>query len=452
MDWWLAYVERRAAENKSDSSTSENSPLQSTAEAKYGSTAADAKAPPVPPAAGRRRARFGCLSPAATRTLREKGLDHFWKYFTVLLVLGALTAVVVTLSLNNNSGSQTSIPPYPVPLPSSPRPQSTPPESQPEPQSAPPTPGSDSGPNSSPSGKGGCASQPCDAHATCTDSGGGEYTCQCQKGWLGDGKLCARPSMVGEHSFIFANNCPYDIWVGALPPTVRGGGWFLGSGVTEHIVVPQNFNGRFWPRTHCAFDANGQGNCLTGDCGQGLKCNGGGGKEPATLAEFNLDAGGVGPAGVLDWYDVSLVDGYNVPVSILPMAGSYQRDAFVANPEYNCGNALCLSDINPVCPQQMQVTPKDAAKILPPNPNRPQSTLRGTETIACASACSAFNEPKYCCTAQYGLPTTCPPTNYSEIFKRACPGSYSYAYDDKSSLFTCRSAEAKTSSYTVKFC
>mmetsp|Transcript_19777 Transcript_19777/g.27612 ORF Transcript_19777/g.27612 Transcript_19777/m.27612 type:complete len:227 (-) Transcript_19777:478-1158(-) len=224
------------------------------------------------------------------------------------------------------------------------------------------------------------------------------------------------------------------------------------AGYEQKKIVPQNFNGRFWPRTHCEFDKNGQGNCLTGDCGQGLKCLGGGGKPPATLAEFNVDAAApYAASGVLDWYDVSLVDGYNVPVSIYPVEGTFQTDPYAANPQYDCGNAVCTSDINPECPRELQLTPKQAIKMLPPNPLR-DTEYPGMATIGCHSACDALAEPKYCCTAQYSLPTTCPPTKYSQLFKSACPGAYSYAYDDKSSLFTCRSSVDTPSSYTIKFC
>jgi hypothetical protein len=43
---------------------------------------------------------------------------------------------------------------------------------------------------------------------------------------------------------------------------------------------------------------------------------------------------------------------------------------------------------------------------------------------------------------------TCQPTFYSKKFKAACPGAYSYAYDDPSSIFTC----AQSPDYTIIFC
>jgi hypothetical protein len=69
--------------------------------------------------------------------------------------------------------------------------------------------------------------------------------------------------------------------------------------------------GRFWVRTACNFAGNGQGHCVTGDCGNKLECNGAGGVRPVTLADITLNG-----AGGLGFYDVSLVDGFNVPMQV----------------------------------------------------------------------------------------------------------------------------------------
>ncbi|KAL0423841.1 UNVERIFIED_CONTAM: PR5-like receptor kinase [Sesamum radiatum] len=65
-----------------------------------------------------------------------------------------------------------------------------------------------------------------------------------------------------------------------------------------------------WGRTLCSQDSTtGKFTCVTGDCGSGaLECGGGGAAPPATLAEFTLNG-----ADGLDFYDVSLVDGYICP-------------------------------------------------------------------------------------------------------------------------------------------
>lgn len=94
----------------------------------------------------------------------------------------------------------------------------------------------------------------------------------------------------------------------------------------------------------------------------------------------------------------------------------------------NCQPAGCVSDVNAICPNELRVTA--AAGV-----------------VACKSACEAFNKPEYCCTGAFSKPETCPPTNYSKIFKGACPTAYSYAYDDASSTFTCTNAN-----YLISFC
>ncbi|KAG2319704.1 hypothetical protein Bca52824_012917 [Brassica carinata] len=176
--------------------------------------------------------------------------------------------------------------------------------------------------------------------------------------------------------------------------------------------APAGWSGRIWGRTGCNFDAFGAGRCFTGDCGNKLQCNGAGGATPATLAEFTI-----GHGGGMDFYDVSLVDGYNVQMEIKTQGGSG-----------DCQNVGCISDLNRICPNELSVR-------------------NGGSVVACKSACAAFDKPEFCCTGQFNQPETCPPTDYSRIFKTACPKAYSYAYDDATSTFTCANAN-----YSIIFC
>lgn len=160
-----------------------------------------------------------------------------------------------------------------------------------------------------------------------------------------------------------------------------------------------------------AYATAGKGTCATADCGGVLQCNGAGGTPPASLAEFTLDS-------PMDFYDVSFVDGFNIPISVYPSCGTG-----------NCSNIQCSSDINLQCPQELQL-----------------KTYDGT-TVACKSACFAFNKPEYCCTGEFNNPTTCKPTEYSQYFKSSCKDAYSYAYDDATSIFTCKGAN-----YLISFC
>ncbi|KAI3784584.1 hypothetical protein L1987_43686 [Smallanthus sonchifolius] len=91
-----------------------------------------------------------------------------------------------------------------------------------------------------------------------------------------------------------------------------------------------------------------------------------------------------------------------------------------------CATTGCVDDLNRRCP----------------------SELRVADGGGCKSSCETFGTPEYCCKGAFDSPAACRPTAYSELFKSACPKSYSYAYDDATSTFTCTDAE----DYTVVFC
>jgi hypothetical protein len=122
---------------------------------------------------------------------------------------------------------------------------------------------------------------------------------------------------------------------------------------------------------------------------------------PATVAEWTL----AGDGGVKDNYDVSMVDGYNLPMRITNDQG--------------CPVADCPVDINPNCPAPL-IGPYDSSGIA----------------VGCKSACDAnlsgdpANSPN-CCSGSYDTPATCPSSGvaYYSYFKTNCPHAYAYAYD-----------------------
>ncbi|KAL0343093.1 UNVERIFIED_CONTAM: Thaumatin-like protein 1 [Sesamum angustifolium] len=235
------------------------------------------------------------------------------------------------------------------------------------------------------------------------------------------------PGVVFPATFTFVNQCGYTVWPGLLSsagsPQLSTTGFALNSGDSIPVSAPASWSGRMWARTLCSQDsASGRFTCLTGDCGSGTpECGGGGAAPPATLAEFTLNG-----AGGLDFYDVSLVDGYNLPMLVTPQGGTGGG---------NCTTTGCVADLNGSCPSELKVV------------SAVSSSSGGGGCVACRSACEAFGEAKYCCSGEYGTPDTCKPSAYSELFKSACPRAYSYAYDDGTSTFTCASAD-----YVITFC
>lgn len=209
--------------------------------------------------------------------------------------------------------------------------------------------------------------------------------------------------------FTIINDCKETIWPAITPgENFNGGGFALKPAQSIVFTAPVSWSGRIWGRTGCNFDKSGNGTCQTGSCGTSLKCAASG-KPPASLAEFTLASP--------DFYDVSLVDGFNIPIVVTPING-----------QGNCSVAGCDGDLRPNCPKELAVK-------------------TGGKTVACRSACDVFDTDEYCCRGNFGNSMTCRPTYYSKAFKSACPTAYSYAYDDPSSIFTCSGTD-----YVVTFC
>lgn len=136
--------------------------------------------------------------------------------------------------------------------------------------------------------------------------------------------------------FTITNNCPYTIWPGTLSgsgsPPLPTTGFRLDSGQMIKLTSVPGWSGRIWARTGCTFDATGIGKCETGDCGGRLECDGNGAAPPTSLFEITL-----GKGNEQDFYDVSMVDGYNLPLLVQPR-GVYGSGV--------CNATGCVTDIN----------------------------------------------------------------------------------------------------------
>jgi hypothetical protein len=77
------------------------------------------------------------------------------------------------------------------------------------------------------------------------------------------------------------------------------------------LQVNDTWGGKIWARTGCKFDISGQVQCATGDCGVNLECDGNAGEPPATFFQIHLNL-----VNGMDFYNISLVDGFNVPMRV----------------------------------------------------------------------------------------------------------------------------------------
>ncbi|MEP7024403.1 MAG: thaumatin family protein [Actinomycetota bacterium] len=191
---------------------------------------------------------------------------------------------------------------------------------------------------------------------------------------------------------------------------LRRTGWKLQAGQSVTIRVPNHWNGRFWGRTGCVFH-DGHGHCPTGDRGGLFQCTGWG-TIPATLAEYNLDAWMS-----LDFYDVSMVDGSNLPMYITLTSGQAAHKV----DRNGCVPAGCTKPV--VCLSVLRVTAHG-------------------RTVGCESACAKLGGDQYCCRGKWAPRANCQPAkwpvDYARVFKRAEPYAYSYVDDDATSVYSCK--------------
>ena len=157
------------------------------------------------------------------------------------------------------------------------------------------------------------------------------------------------PSPEGYRQILFRNILAETVWVGLLsdPPTQDmiipdKWDWSVPSGECRLISIKPPFSGRAWARSHCG-DLNGKFVCRTGDCQTDpitRMCKTAG-ESPATLAEWHMDNN-------VDFYDISAVDGYSVPIRVKAVNGT----GFGSDPLTQCNEvALPKMDILKIPPE-----------------------------------------------------------------------------------------------------
>ncbi|KAJ7280923.1 thaumatin [Mycena rebaudengoi] len=223
---------------------------------------------------------------------------------------------------------------------------------------------------------------------------------------------------------VVRNECSFTIWPavftssGAQP--TQPAGWESAPFTNVSFTVSNT-----WGRRNCDFSkGSGPNSCLTGGCNGGLVCDSvaGTAAPPVTLAEWFLGNN------LQDFYDVSLVDGFNLPVRIDNNAG--------------CTVPSCSVDLSPNCPVA-QKGPFDSTGF----------------PVGCKSACTVDllngngENSSNCCTGTHGTPSTCPASgviNYA-YFKNNCPKAIAFVYDDTNAQpLSCQTS--KNADYTLTFC
>ncbi|KAI4176609.1 MAG: hypothetical protein LQ343_000900 [Gyalolechia ehrenbergii] len=243
---------------------------------------------------------------------------------------------------------------------------------------------------------------------------------------------------------VIRNQCRETIYPGigtqaGTGPSTQG--FQLTSGQSRDLTVSADWQGRVWGRTNCSFNAAGTAPassgtgvaCGTGDCGGTVNCRGTG-VIPVTLAEFTLSS-----SSGQTFYDISLVDGYNIPLgiiainsdvppnltnpmcigtaSLLAAANSAIGREFGSNASYQIPleESTSWNDVQGWCPWDLQLDP----------PKKPGDGV--------------YPYPDDNIKRPYFNPTQS---------KRVCPDAYSFAFDDQTSTFIIPSGPG----FEVVFC
>jgi len=323
-------------------------------------------------------------------------------------------------------------------------------------------------------------------------------------------------------TFQLHNHCGYDLYVGVIGVNnsngkhwgPRQGGFKLPANKTESIYIGSHWSGRIWPRTNCFQNtSSGKFQCDSGDCSSDVNNNGINGTccgdikcssaKGTSLAEFSLLTNRNSTN--TDTYDVSLVDGYTIPMSVTP----YDNDTSCGgNGTYYCKPSYINEfDVANKCPPElrwngtgkyhnMQFCASICSGINNAQLRERTSFINSWANGANAIGASGVNYTKthhgpmstfLCCecTSNGGNCTSnpcsfgCSPhlstspvnkmctlksgtglpdwpysqsagfdtINYAQIFKMNSPTAYSWQFDDPTSTFRCRNTN-----YRIDFC
>lgn len=255
-------------------------------------------------------------------------------------------------------------------------------------------------------------------------------------------------------------------------PLVDNGGFVLAAKTGTHTsTMEKSWQGTFWPRSSCMSDGLGNytcsqelQNCRAYYDGQPkLEC-GGHGIALATKGEMNFDENG------FDTYDVSAVDGFNIPMTIELVPGTYDASG-IQPPQYACtkagnGHNLIGELWSNLSADKLEMKNKAGTPIaiqsacayasaLNLKNNNGMNALDALTNMTCCIKPWESNQ-----LYKENGNMKCDPNNWPQdintarFFKHYFPLGYSYAYDDSTSTYVCKNKEADTivTQYIVTFC
>ncbi|GAA5887668.1 hypothetical protein JCM6882_001490 [Rhodosporidiobolus microsporus] len=236
-------------------------------------------------------------------------------------------------------------------------------------------------------------------------------------------------AVVAERQLVVKNKCDFELWPAVLNTFADGAytgprGWSASPGSSKTLTIPEKWNGRVWARRGCSFRNDGSGSCLAGDCGGGLEC------DDATMGWANLFEVNLESWNGMDFWDLSDVPGFTVPMSAVPSDSS-------------CAAVNCPKDILNECPEALRIYDTDGKTVI-------------TCLSACMAGVNAGDDSANCCSGTFNSLDACKSSDvdYYDLFKDRCANTYAVPYDSRPGSPTVDQAcsAANRPSYTITFC
>jgi len=128
-------------------------------------------------------------------------------------------------------------------------------------------------------------------------------------------------------------------------------------GQSATLCMPQGWGGRIWGRTGCS-TVNGGFQCQTGECGQSaagvLQCTNLAQGVAQTATGITLFEG-TWDSNQTDFWDISLVNGYNIPMQVGACGASGKASCTFAGEPVSAAAVGCTSDLNASCPALLSI-------------------------------------------------------------------------------------------------